>query len=336
MWIRFGNDVDNERFGLAVHRGDKVMCPFGVDLQSVDPVRLTYDDASCRTSRAYGDVEQSVQCLFSGRVALVVVHEQPSCLFTPTLYASEWSSDMGLSLASKVRVVLVETTHPGNIGAVARAMKTMGLRRLSLVSPKTFPSAYATARAAGADDILYHATISDSLGEALAGSGWIVGSSARVRHIPWPELNPRDCARRVVEQTFKGEVAIVFGRESAGLTNQELEQCNGVVRIPTDESFTSLNLASAVQIIGYEIQLAALSAQTPTAEPTESPVTNEEMERFYTHLREALIEIDFLDESAPKLLMRRLKKLFNRVEPNHSEVNILRGILTAAQRVARR
>ena len=243
---------------------------------------------------------------------------------------------MGLSLASKVRVVLVETTHPGNIGGVARAMKTMGLRRLSLVAPKTFPSAYATARAAGADDILYHASVSDSLGEALAGSGLIIGSSARMRHIPWPELTPCECARRVVEQTSQGEVAIVFGRESSGLTNEELEQCNGVVRIPTDESFRSLNLAAAVQIIGYEIQLAVRLTQEPAAELTESPVTSEEMEMFYTHLREALVEIDFLDESAPKLLMRRLRKLFNRAQPDHSEVNILRGMLTAAQRVARR
>ncbi len=143
---------------------------------------------------------------------------------------------MSLSLASKVCVVLVETSHPGNVGAVARAMKTMGLRRLSLVSPKTFPSAYATARAAGADDILYTATVCNSLAEALTGCGWVVGTSARTRHIPWPEISPRDCAQRVVEQTSQSEVAIVFGRESSGLTKEELEQCNGVVRFPTDES----------------------------------------------------------------------------------------------------
>ena len=196
---------------------------------------------------------------------------------------------MSLSLASKVRVVLVETSHPGNIGAVARAMKTMGLRRLSLVSPKTFPSAYATARAAGADDILYTATVCNSLAEALTGSGWVVGTSARTRHIPWPELSPRDCAQRVVEQTSQSEVAIVFGRESSGLTNEELEQCNGVVRIPTDESFGSLNLGAAVQIIGYEIQLAVASCEeTATASP-EAPVTNEDMEGLYVHLTAELV-----------------------------------------------
>ncbi len=148
---------------------------------------------------------------------------------------------MGLQVASKVKVVLVETSHPGNIGAVARAMKTMGLKKLTLVSPKTFPSAQATARAAGADDILYEATVCNSLSEALANSGWVVGTSARSRHIPWPEITPRDCAQRILEEVSKGEVSIVFGRESSGLTNQELEQCNNVMRVPTADSFASLN-----------------------------------------------------------------------------------------------
>ena len=243
---------------------------------------------------------------------------------------------MGLGIASKVRVVLVETSHPGNIGAVARAMKTMGLDSLCLVSPKTFPSAYATARAAGADDILHKAIVCSSLSEALSESGWVVGTSARARHIAWPELNPRDCAQQIVEQASRYEVSIVFGRESSGLTNQELEQCNGVVRVPTDESFASLNIAAAMQIIGYEIRLACLSMDDPVCESIETSVTNEDMERFYEHLREALIEVEYLDEAAPKLLMRRLRKLFNRTRPDRSELNILRGILSAAQRSSRR
>ena len=215
-------------------------------------------------------------------------------------------------------------------------MKTMGLARLSLVAPKVFPSADATARAAGADDILYRAGVFDSLGQALGGSGWVIGTSARGRHIPWPELTPKDCARRVVEQTPLGEVSIVFGRESSGLTNAELERCNGVVRIPTDAGFGSLNVAAAVQIIGYEIRLALLSADEPMPVSTETAVTNEEMDGLYGHLKEALTEIGFLDESAPKLLMRRLKKVFNRTQLDRSELNILRGILSAAQRAARR
>lgn len=243
---------------------------------------------------------------------------------------------MALHLASKVRVVLVETSHPGNIGAVARAMKTMGMHNLVLVCPKTFPSADATARAAGADDLLHKAVVCDSLSEALADSGWVFGTSARLRHIPWPEITPHDCAQQILEHGTQSEVSIVFGRESSGLTNQELDQCNSVIRVPTDESFSSLNIAAAMQIIGYEIRLACLSVEGQVSEPTTSFVTNEQLEGFYHHLKETLIEVEFLDETAPKLLMRRLKKLFNRARLDRSELNILRGILSAAQRSVRR
>jgi len=243
---------------------------------------------------------------------------------------------MGLHVASKVGVVLVETSHPGNIGAVARAMKTMGLNKLTLVSPKTFPSAQATARAAGADDILYEATICNSLSEAISNSGWVVGTSARSRHIPWPEITPRDCAQRILEEVSQGEVSIVFGRESSGLTNRELEQCNNVMRVPTDCSFASLNVAAAMQIIGYELRLACLSVNEPNTQVSVDSVTNDDMEGFYHHLKEVLIQVDFLDESAPKLLMRRLKKIFNRIRLDRSELNILRGILSAVQRSTRR
>ena len=215
-------------------------------------------------------------------------------------------------------------------------MKTMGLTRLSLVNPKTFPCADATARAAGADDILYRANVCESLSEALTGTGWVIGTSARARHIAWPEFSPKACAQSLFKQASQCEVAIVFGRENSGLTNAELERCHGVVRIPTDESFGSLNLAAAVQIIGYEIRLAMLANQLPLVSESDPPVTVEEMEGLYAHLEQTLIEIEFLNEAAPKLLMRRLRKLFNRTQIDRSELNILRGILTAAQRAARR
>jgi TrmH family RNA methyltransferase len=228
-----------------------------------------------------------------------------------------------------VRIVLVGTTHPGNIGAAARAMRTMGLDRLSLVAPREFPSCEATARAAGADEILAQARICASLEEALAGCHFVVGASARLRAVSWPQLSPREAAARLVAECGLGEAAVVFGRESSGLTNEELSRCHTLLHIPAEPDFSSLNLGMAVQIVAYELRLAMLDG-TGEAPARSAPLaTAEEMERFYDHLQELLIAARFLDPSNPRQLMLRLRRFFNRALPEHNEISILRGILSA-------
>lgn len=240
------------------------------------------------------------------------------------------------ALAGAIRIVLVQPTHPGNIGAVARAMKAMGLADLRLVRPARFPSAEATARAAGADDVLYEARICATLPAALEGCGWVAATSARPRRIGWPELSPRACARRAVEEAARAGVALVFGREHAGLTNEELDHCQAVVRIPTAPGFASLNLAAAVQVLAYEVRLAAAGAPAPArARAVEAPVTAEHMEGFYAQLEQTLVDIGYLDPAQPRRLMRRLRRLFGRTRPDRTELDILRGILNAAQRTSR-
>lgn len=233
-------------------------------------------------------------------------------------------------MLDKVRIVLVETTHPGNIGATARAMKNMGLTRLFLVNPQRYPNVDATARAAGADDILARAVICNTLDEALTGCGLIFGASARSRKIPWPQLDPRLAAERAIGSAGGGEAAFVFGREHAGLSNEELDRCNYLVSIPTNPEFSSLNVAAAVQVISYELRMFAQSAPAEAAlnEPLASA---EERERFYRHLERILTDLEFLNPDNPRHLMRRLRRLFNRVELDKNEINILRGILTAVE-----
>ena len=235
---------------------------------------------------------------------------------------------------SNVRVVLVETTHPGNIGAVARAMKNMFLTRLYLVNPLIFPHADATARASGADDLLQQATICASLEEAVAGCGLVFGASARLRRIDWPTLDARRCGEKVAAVTGESEVALVFGREHSGLTNEELDCCNYLVHIPSNPEYSSLNLGAAAQVIAYEVAMA-LGAHVP-AQAVEERASAEEMDGLYAHLEQALTTIQFLDPANPRQLMRRLRRLFNRSELDKTEVQILRGILTAAQKAARR
>ena len=236
-------------------------------------------------------------------------------------------------MLNNIRIVLVCTSHPGNIGAAARAMKTMGLTRLTLVAPERYPSVEATARASGADDVLAQAHIVSSLDEALAGCHLVLGASAHQRTIAWPQLEPRACAALAVSASATEEVAIVFGREQSGLTNEELERCHYLVQIPSIPDFSSLNIASAVQVITYEIRMASLQAQ-PVADSGGEPVpgaTADEMEKFYAHLWQTVIDIGFVDPAKPRLLARRLRRLFNRSRPDKNEVNMLRGILTAAQ-----
>jgi TrmH family RNA methyltransferase len=228
-----------------------------------------------------------------------------------------------------VRIVLVETTHPGNIGAAARAMKNMSLDRLWLVNPETFPHAEATARASGAADVLHGARVCETLDEALAGCGFVAGASARPRSLPWPLLEPRDCGRRIVEECASGEVALVFGREKSGLRNDELQRCHAVVQIPTNPDYSSLNLAMAVQVLSYEIMLARRAGRGPAA-PRETPLaTADELELFYDHLQRVLIQTAFLNPENPRHLMLRIRRLFARAEPDSNEIAILRGILSA-------
>ena len=236
---------------------------------------------------------------------------------------------------SNIRIVLVEPTHPGNIGAAARAMKTMGLRRLYLVNPVRFPSADATAMASGADDLLVNACVCRDLAEALSGCGRVIGTTARERRIPWPVMDPRTAATEIVERASNSvEVAVLFGREHSGLNNDEVESCQAMVRVPTDEAFSSLNLAAAVQLVAYEVRMAALlagGARLGVTASTEVPATQDEMERMYAHLEDTLAKVGFLDPEKPRRLMRRLRRLYNRALLDQSEVNILRGFFTAIQ-----
>jgi TrmH family RNA methyltransferase len=234
-----------------------------------------------------------------------------------------------------VRFVLVGTTHPGNIGGAARAMKTMGLRQLYLVAPKVYPSAEATAWASGADDVLATAAVCSDLDQALAGCVLVVGTSARSRRLPWPELEPRAAAEELVRVARAAPVAVVFGRERSGLSNEELDRCHFLVSIPTDQAYPSLNLAAAVQVLAYELLLAARGAPE-AAGLVPKYAAAEDLERLYRHLEETLVALGFLDPENPRQLMRRLRRLFARARLEETEVAILRGILTAAGQGVRR
>ena len=232
---------------------------------------------------------------------------------------------------NNIRFVLVRPTHPGNIGAAARAMKTMALDDLWLVAPLHFPSPAASAMAAGADDVLARARVSPDLDAAIADCHVVFGTSARSRRIDWPTLDPRAAAQRLTEAAQRGPVAVLFGQERSGLTNSELDRCQALVQIPANPDYSSLNIASAVQLLAYELYVAA--GETPVA-PDEDypPATSEDMQRFYRHLEDVLAAIRFLDPANPRLLMRRLMRLFNRAAPDRNDINILRGILTAVEK----
>jgi tRNA (cytidine32/uridine32-2'-O)-methyltransferase len=236
-------------------------------------------------------------------------------------------------LLSNIKIVLVETTHPGNIGAVARAMKNMNLRNLALVSPKIFPSADATARASGADDVLASAVVCESLPEAIVDCSIVLGASARGRTISWPEITPRECAGWLKVEALDNKVAIVFGRENSGLKNHELDLCQYLLRIPCNTAFSSLNLAAAVQVVCYELFVA--SGQNYEVflgdKGEEPPATAAQMEMFYEHLSEALTDIGFMHPDKSKSIMRRLRRIYNRARLDSKEVDILRGILRMSQ-----
>ncbi|KFN49233.1 RNA methyltransferase [Arenimonas composti] len=247
----------------------------------------------------------------------------------------------------RVRIVLVGTQHPGNIGSAARAMKTMGLSELHLVTPERFPHPEAVALAAGADDVLDAARVQSDLDAALAGCHLVIGTSARRRHVPLPEHGPRGAAAALVAAAARGPVALVFGRERTGLENQELQRCHATVTIPTNPDYSSLNLAAAVQVLAYELRLAALApvgeglatiAPVPVAPPGEDeepPATIDELERYFRHLHAALDAIDFHKGKSPDRVMARLRRLYLRAAPDRRELRILHGILADTERMAR-
>ena len=234
-----------------------------------------------------------------------------------------------------IRIVLVETTHPGNIGGVARAMKNMGLSQLYLVSPKDYPSERAEWRASNAQDVLQNATVVESLDQAVADCGLVIGTSARERRIPWPLVTPRECADRSFHEAASHPVAIVFGREDRGLTNEELHRCNYHVHIPSNPEYSSLNLAAAVQVVAYELRMTCLNNQQGKPIHFDDwdmpPAKADALEHYYEHLQKTLENIGFLEPQNPRQTMTRLRRLYNRVRLDEMELNILRGVLTAMQ-----
>ncbi len=239
-------------------------------------------------------------------------------------------------MSDSIRIVLSHPSHPGNIGAAARAMKTMGLERLYLVNPTDFPSVEATARASGADTVLQHAVVTQTLDEAIADCQYVLGTSARLRTVSLPQLDARQAASEIVDQRPTQQAAVLFGRERFGLTNEEINRCHGLVYIPTNPEYGSLNLGMAVQIISYEMRLAKLAAgnhQVPEM-PSEPPARQELVEGLIDHLRRTLLAIGFLDPKQSTTMLARLRRLLQRAEPAETEVNILRGILSKMDRHA--
>lgn len=230
-----------------------------------------------------------------------------------------------------IRVVLIETSHPGNIGAVARAMKNMGLSHLVLVRPRVFPSSEARARASGAEDVLADARVVDDLETAIGDCPLVIGASARRRSEIWSPLDPPGMARMVLEQAREASVALVFGRERTGLTAEELDRCSHLVQIPSSPAHPSLNIAMAVQILAYEIYTAGLVDQSSARERDTTPASVAEMEGLFRHLEQTLFDIGFLQPGREGKILQRLRRLLHRARPDRREVNILRGILSAAQ-----
>lgn len=253
---------------------------------------------------------------------------QPSASHSPSVLPEQ--------LLGRIRVVLSHTSHPGNIGAAARAMKTMGLSRLRLINPKSFPHDEAVARSAGAEDILVNATMCSSLDEALAGCVLAVAVSARHRNLGPEPMQVREAASEILTLASGGEVALVFGNETSGLSNAEVQRCQRTVFIPANPDYSSLNLGAAVQLLCYEMRLAAFDGKPPVvtkAIPFASPpATHDDIERFHAHLERIMVATAFLDPQHPKRLMPKLRRLFGRTELERDEISILRGILDAVEK----
>ncbi|MCP1676347.1 tRNA/rRNA methyltransferase/tRNA (cytidine32/uridine32-2'-O)-methyltransferase [Natronocella acetinitrilica] len=231
-------------------------------------------------------------------------------------------------LPDNVRIVLVEPQLAANIGSAARAMKTMGLSELHLVAPRQWPHPDAAARASGADDLLAGAVVHESLIDAIAGAGLVVGLTARSRTLSAPQHAPRPGAAVIARESLQHPVAVLFGRERTGLTNEEVDLCHRLIHIPSVQGFSSLNLAAAVQVMAYELRLTMVDEDSVPQPACEwPPATADDMERLYDHLERALIRLEFLNPDNPRALMRRLRLLLGRARPDHNEYQILRGIL---------
>lgn len=236
---------------------------------------------------------------------------------------------------ANIRIVLVETSHAGNIGSAARAMKTMGLAKLYLVNPKIKPNSHAMALAAGASGIVENATFCASLDDAIADCRLVVATSARSRTLVWPSLEPKTCAQKLIVEAAVGDVALIFGPERVGLTNRDLQKCHYHVTILANPDYTSLNLAMSVQILAYEIRMAMLAKSHDAAGP---PIENKldqdyplvaDLEYFYRHLEQILLKTGFIHSAHPGDIMSRLRRLYSRARPELKELNILRGMLAA-------
>ena len=238
------------------------------------------------------------------------------------------------AVLDNIRVVLCQTSHPGNIGAAARAMKTMGLVSLYLVNPKRFPSPEAEAMAARSTELLDAARVCETLDQALVGTVYAAACTARNRDLSHAILTAREAGQRLVQEAARGPVAVVFGAEKYGLTVEDVNRCSVITMIPANPEYSSLNLGAAVQVLAYEIRQAAEA--TESYPPSEhAPARYEDVELFFTHLEQTLYDIEFLDPRHPKRLMQRMRRLFQRARLEHEELNILRGILAAMQKKAR-
>lgn len=238
-----------------------------------------------------------------------------------------------MSILDNIKIILVETSHTGNMGSAARAMKTMGISQLYLVNPIVKPDSQAMSLAASASDIIKNAHIVASLDEAIADCQLVIGTSARSRHLQWPHLSSREGGAKMAQLAQQGgKVALIFGRERVGLTNDELQKCHYHVSIPANPEYSSLNLAMSVQILCYEIRMALL-ASDPQRDEVGDDVTSypdaEETEHFYDHLQQTLLQTGFINPNHPGQIMSRLRRLFTRAHVEQQELNILRGILTS-------
>ncbi|EJL6638824.1 tRNA (cytosine(32)/uridine(32)-2'-O)-methyltransferase TrmJ [Vibrio cholerae] len=237
-------------------------------------------------------------------------------------------------MLERVKVVLVGTTHSGNIGSAARAMKVMGLSQMVLVDPQCQVDAQAIALAAGASEIALNAQIYPTLEAAVADCGLVVGTSARSRTLEWPMLEPRECGEKLISEAKLHSVAMVFGRERTGLTNDELQLCHYHVCVPANPEYSSLNLAMAVQLLSYEVRMAYLALQQSSQSSTlqEEYPRHQELERFYAHLEQVIMQTEFISAQQPGQVMNKLRRMFTRARPEAQEINILRGILTSVQK----
>ncbi|HHS3345473.1 TPA: tRNA (cytosine(32)/uridine(32)-2'-O)-methyltransferase TrmJ [Vibrio cholerae] len=237
-------------------------------------------------------------------------------------------------MLERVKVVLVGTTHSGNIGSAARAMKVMGLSQMVLVDPQCQVDAQAIALAAGASEIALNAQIYPTLEAAVADCGLVVGTSARSRTLEWPILEPRECGEKLISEANQHSVAMVFGRERTGLTNDELQLCHYHVCVPANPEYSSLNLAMAVQLLSYEVRMAYLALQQSSQSSTlqEEYPRHQELERFYAHLEQVIMQTEFISAQQPGQVMNKLRRMFTRARPEAQEINILRGILTSVQK----